>query len=148
MTSAEIKEILLAEDNPGDVRLIREGFRRAGIHANLSVVADGEEALAFLRRQGKYANAPRPCLILLDLNMPRMDGRAVLIEIKKDTALDCIPVVVLTGSEAEEDVVKSYKLHASCYISKPADVTRLYEVIRAIEQFWLQTVRLPKDCGC
>jgi two-component system, chemotaxis family, response regulator Rcp1 len=139
-------EVLLAEDNPGDIRLTREAFKRGQIRTNLSVASNGEEALAFLRRQGKYTEAARPDLILLDLNMPRKDGRAVLTEIKKDPALDCIPVIVLTSSAAEEDVVKSYKLHASCYISKPFDVSKFYEVIRSIEQFWLSTARLPKDC--
>jgi two-component system, chemotaxis family, response regulator Rcp1 len=140
-------EILLAEDNPGDVRLTREAFKRGGIRTNLTVAGNGEEALAFLRRHGKYTDATRPDLILLDLNMPRKDGRAVLAEIKKDPSLDCIPVIVLTSSDAEEDVVRSYKLHASCYISKPFDVGKFNEVIRSIEQFWLTTARLPQDCG-
>lgn len=139
-------EILLAEDNPGDVRLTKEAFKGALVSANLSVATNGEEALAFLRQQGKYAEAVRPHLILLDLNMPRKDGRAVLAELKKDPTLDCIPVVVLTSSEAEDDIVKSYKLHANCYVSKPMDAARFREVVRSIEHFWLTTAALPKTC--
>ena len=140
-------EILLAEDNPGDVRLTREAFNQGQMRANLNVASNGEAVLAFLRRQGKYAGAARPDLILLDLNMPRKDGRAVLAEIKGDPPLDCIPVVVLTSSAAEEDVIRSYKLHASCFITKPYDARKYNEVVRSIEEFWLGTARLPKTCG-
>jgi len=147
MTAAmKTVEILLAEDNPGDVRLTRQALKAGNIRANLNVAGNGEEALAMLRRQGSYKNAPRPDLLLLDLNMPRKDGRAVLAEMKQDPRLDCIPVIVLTGSDAEEDVVKSYKLHASCYIVKPADVSAFERVVTAIEDFWFSTARLPKDC--
>jgi two-component system, chemotaxis family, response regulator Rcp1 len=138
-------EILLVEDNPGDVRLTREALKDAKVLNNLSVVGDGEEALNFLYRRGKYASAPRPDLILLDLNLPRKDGREVLEEIKKDDSLMVIPVVVLTTSKAEEDVIRSYKLHANCYIPKPVDFNRFMEVIRQLENFWLAVVRLPQE---
>ena len=138
-------EILLVEDNPGDVRLTREALKDAKVLNNLSVVGDGEEALDFLHRRGRYSSAPRPDLILLDLNLPRKDGREVLEEIKKDDALMVIPVVVLTTSKAEEDVVRSYKLHANCYIPKPVDFDRFMEVIRQLENFWLAVVRLPQE---
>jgi two-component system, chemotaxis family, response regulator Rcp1 len=138
-------EILLVEDNPGDVRLTREALKDAKVLNNLSVVSDGEAALDFLHRRGKYAAAPRPDLILLDLNLPRKDGREVLEEIKKDDSLMVIPVVVLTTSKAEEDVVRSYKLHANCYIPKPVDFNRFMEVVRQLENFWLAVVRLPQD---
>lgn len=138
-------EILLVEDNPGDVRLTREALKDAKVLNNLSVVGDGEEALNFLHRRGKYASAPRPDLILLDLNLPRKDGREVLEEIKKDDSLMVIPVVVLTTSKAEEDVIRSYKLHANCYIPKPVDFNRFMEVIRQLENFWLAVVRLPQE---
>jgi chemotaxis family two-component system response regulator Rcp1 len=138
-------EILLVEDNPGDVRLTREALKDAKVLNNLSVVGDGEAALDFLHRRGKYAAAPRPDLILLDLNLPRKDGREVLEEIKKDDSLMVIPVVVLTTSKAEEDVVRSYKLHANCYIPKPVDFNRFMEVVRQLENFWLAVVRLPQD---
>lgn len=140
-------EILLGEDNPGDVRLTKEAFSRGQFRANLNVAPNGEAVLAFLRRQAPYADAARPDLILLDLNMPRKDGRAVLAEIKGDPKLDCIPVVVLTSSAAEEDVVHSYKLHASCFITKPYDARKYNDVVRSIEEFWLRTARLPKHCG-
>lgn len=139
-------EVLLAEDNPGDVRLTREALKGSRIAAHLNVVADGEEAMAFLRRQGKYAGAARPRLVLLDLNMPKKDGREVLEEMRKDPDLDCIPVVVLTSSEAEEDVVGSYKLHANCYVAKPTDVEPFTAVVKAIEGFWLRVAELPPHC--
>ena len=139
-------DILLAEDNPGDVRLIRQALKVGRLKPRLSVTANGEEALNFLRRRGKYADAPRPDILLLDLNMPRKDGRAVLMEMKKEPTLDCIPVIVLTGSDAEVDVVKSYKAHANCYIVKPVDAHAFISVIQAIEDFWFSTARLPKDC--
>jgi chemotaxis family two-component system response regulator Rcp1 len=138
-------EILLVEDNPGDVRLTREALKDAKVLNNLSVVGDGEEALDFLHRRGRYTSAPRPDLILLDLNLPRKDGREVLEEIKKDDSLMVIPVVVLTTSKAEEDVIRSYKLHANCYIPKPVDFNRFMEVIRQLENFWLAVVRLPQE---
>jgi chemotaxis family two-component system response regulator Rcp1 len=139
-------EILLAEDNPGDVRLTQEAFKRAKVRTHLNLASDGESALAFLRRKGEYSKAVRPDLIILDLNMPGKDGREVLKEVKKDPALDCIPVIVLTSSAAEDDVVNSYKLHASCYISKPADLNSFNAVVRSIEHFWLTTARLPRGC--
>ncbi len=136
-------EILLVEDNPADVRLTREALREEKIHNNLSVVSDGVEALAFLRREGAFANAVRPDLILLDLNLPRKDGREVLDEIKKDDSLKTIPVVVLTVSGAEQDILKSYSLHANCYIRKPLDLAQFSKVVKSIQDFWLTIVKLP-----
>ena len=138
-------EILLVEDNPGDVRLTREAFRDGRVSNNLNVVADGVEALAFLRRQGAYDDAPRPGLVLLDLNLPRKDGREVLEEIKSDPALRRIPVVVLTTSEAEADILRSYDLNANCYITKPVDFEQFLLVVKSIEQFWLTIVQLPVE---
>lgn len=138
-------EILLVEDNPGDVRLTQEAFRENKIRNKLSVVNDGEQALAFLRRQGDYANVARPGLILLDLNLPRVDGREVLAQIKSDPELRHIPVVILTTSQAEEDIVKSYALHANCYITKPVDLKRFMQVVKEVEHFWLSVVNLPKE---
>lgn len=140
-------EILLVEDNPGDVRLTREVLKEGKIGNNLHVAADGVEALAFLRREGEHAGAPRPDIILLDLNLPRKNGREVLEEIKEDPDLRQIPVVVLTTSEAEQDVVKAYTLHANCYISKPVDLDQFINVIRSIEDFWLTVVKLPNSVG-
>ncbi len=136
-------EILLVEDNPGDVRLIREALRENKMGDNLNVVGDGAEAIAFLRREGKYANAPRPGLVLLDLNLPKKDGREVLAEIKAEEGLRRIPVLVLTSSEAEEDVLKAYNHHANCYIAKPVDLDQFIKVVKAIEKFWLSVVKLP-----
>jgi CheY-like chemotaxis protein len=136
-------EILLVEDSPGDARLTREALKDGRIHHHLHVAADGLEALAFLRAEGPHAGAPRPDLILLDLNIPKMDGRQVLAEIKGDPDLVRIPVVVLTTSRAEEDIARSYDLHANCYINKPVDLDQFLLVIRAIEDFWLTIVRLP-----
>jgi two-component system, chemotaxis family, response regulator Rcp1 len=136
-------EILLVEDNPADARLTQEGLSEGKIRNNLHHVRDGVEALAFLRREGEFANAPAPHLILLDLNMPRKDGREVLAEIKTDPRLRLIPVVVLTTSEAENDIVKSYELHANCYITKPVDLDKFIEIVRVIETFWLAVVTLP-----
>lgn len=136
-------DILLIEDNPGDVRLTIEGLKEAKVLNNLSVMSNGVEAMAFLRREGTYANAPRPELILLDLNLPRKDGREVLAEIKNDDNLKCIPVVILTSSQAEQDIVKSYNLHANCYITKPVELDQFLGVIKNIEQFWLTVVKLP-----
>jgi CheY-like chemotaxis protein len=147
MSEAGVKsiEILLVEDNPGDVRLTLEALKEGKVRNNLSVVADGVEALAFLRRQGKYTEAPRPDLILLDLNLPKKDGREVLGEIKLDEVLRRIPVVVLTTSRAEEDILKSYDLYANCYITKPVDLERFFTVVKSIEDFWLTVVKLPTD---
>ena len=136
-------EILLVEDNPGDARLTREALKDGRVHHNLHVVSDGVEALAFLRGTGVHADAPRPDLILLDLNIPKMDGRQVLAEIKVDPDLVRIPVVVLTTSKAEEDIARSYDLHANCYINKPVDLDQFMTVVKAIEDFWLTIVRLP-----
>jgi CheY-like chemotaxis protein len=138
-------EVLLVEDNPGDVRLTREALREGKIRNNLHVARDGVEALAFLRRQGEHAGAPRPDLILLDLNLPRKDGREVLTEIKDDASLRQIPVVVLTSSQAEEDIIRAYDLHANCYISKPVDLDQFISVVRSIEDFWFTVVKLPPE---
>jgi chemotaxis family two-component system response regulator Rcp1 len=135
--------ILLIEDNPGDVRLAIETFKDAKIHNQVNVVPDGVEAMAYLRKQGKYANAIRPDVILLDLNMPRKDGREVLKEVKEDPDLRRIPVVILTMSQAEQDILKSYDLHANCYISKPVDLTQFNKVVQSIENFWFMIVKLP-----
>jgi len=136
-------EILLVEDSPADVRLTFEALKEEKIYNNLHVVTDGVEAIAFLRREGKYAKAVRPDLILLDLNLPKKDGREVLKEIKSDDDLKAIPVVVLTVSKSEEDIVKSYNLHANCYINKPVDLNQFMKVIRSIQEFWLTIVKLP-----
>ena len=131
------------EDNPPDQDLTREAFKQGRLNNNLHVVDDGEQALAFLRREGEYGNAPRPGLILLDLNLPRMDGREVLKEIKGDAALSSIPVVVLTTSNDEADVLKSYQLHANCYLTKPVEFDNFTNVVRSLEHFWLTVVQLP-----
>ena len=136
-------EILLVEDNPGDVRLTVEAFNEGKVRNNLSVVADGVEALAFLRREGKNADAARPDLILLDLNLPKKDGREVLAEIKEDSNLRRIPVVVLTTSQAEKDILQAYDLRANAYITKPVDLDQFLTVVRSIEDFWLTIVKLP-----
>ena len=135
--------ILLVEDNPGDVRLTKEAFKEAKVNNNLHIVSDGVEALDFLRRKGKYIGAPRPDIILLDLNMPKKNGREVLAEIKADPDLMRIPVLVLTISQAEEDILKSYNLHANCYIQKPVDINKFIDVVKSIEGFWLTIVKLP-----
>ena len=136
-------EILLVEDNPGDVRLVQEALRESKIINRLYIVSDGQQALAFLRKQGSYANATRPDLILLDLNLPRKDGREVLSEIKTDPDLRRIPVVIVTSSKAEEDILKSYNQYANCYITKPLDLEKFIEVVKAIEDFWMSIVKLP-----
>ena len=136
-------EILMVEDNPGDVRLTVEALKEAKVRNNLHTVEDGVEALAFLRREGLYAEVPRPDLVLLDLNLPKMNGREVLAEIKEDPDLRRIPVVILTISQAEQDIVKSYNLHANCYITKPVDLDQFLEVVKSIENFWLTIVKLP-----
>ena len=136
-------EILLVEDNDGDVRLTQEALKEGRVRNNLSVARDGVEALAFLRRAPGYERVPRPSLILLDLNLPRKDGREVLAEIKSDPALRRIPVVILTTSKAEQDVVRAYDAHANCFINKPVDLDQFLTVIRSIEDFWLSVVALP-----
>jgi two-component system, chemotaxis family, response regulator Rcp1 len=138
-------QILLVEDNPGDVRLTQEILKDAKVANKLHVVKDGVEALAFLRRTGKYAGSPAPDLILLDLNLPKKDGREVLFEIKADESLRRIPVVVLTVSKSEEDILRSYNLHANCYISKPVNLEQFVSVVRSIENFWLTIVKLPPN---
>ena len=137
-------DVLLVEDDPGDTLMIREAFADNKVRNRLSCVADGVEALAFLRREGEYADAPRPDLVLLDLNLPRKDGPEVLQEIKGDPELRTIPVVVLTTSEAEEDVLRSYELHANAYVTKPVDFDRFIEVVRQIDEFFVEVVRLPR----
>lgn len=138
-------QVLLVEDNPGDVRLTREALREGKVRNNLSVAPDGVEALAFLRRQGKYADAPRPDVILLDLNLPKKDGREVLVEVKADPSLRNIPVVILTSSEAERDIAQAYDLHANCYITKPVDLDQFIHVVKSIEDFWFTVVKLPPE---
>lgn len=145
MIEAKPIEILLVEDNPGDVRLTIEAFREGKVINSLHVVADGVEAVAYLRRQGRYTDAVRPDLILLDLNLPKKDGREVLADIKEDPELRRIPVVVLTTSRAEEDIVRSYNLHANCYIVKPVDLEQFINVIKTIDDFWLTVVQLPSS---
>lgn len=137
-------EILLVEDNPGDIRLTVEVLKDAKVCNRLSVATDGLEALQFLRREGKHREAPRPDLILLDLNLPRRDGRELLADIKDDPELRSIPVVVLTTSHAEQDILKSYELHANCYITKPVDLDQFARVVQSIEEFWFSIVKLPK----
>lgn len=136
-------QILLVEDNPGDVRLIVEGLRDAKIAKELHVVGDGEEAIQFLRRQGRHVDASRPDIVLLDLNLPRLEGHEVLAEIKADPDLAMIPVIVLTSSSAEEDILRSYQLHANCFITKPVDFHKVISAVRSLESFWLGVVRLP-----
>ena len=136
-------EILLVEDNPADVRLTQEALKEGKVYNNLHWAKDGVEALEFLRRQGKHSAAPRPDIILLDLNLPKKDGREVLHEIKNDEKLKRIPVVILTTSKAEEDVLKSYNLHANCYVTKPVDLEQFIVVVKSIDMFWLTVVTLP-----
>lgn len=140
-------EVLLIEDNPADVRLTVESLKENKVLNNLSVVEDGAEALAFLNREGKHAGAPHPDLILLDLNLPKVDGREVLAVIKADKRLRRIPVVVLTTSRADEDILKSYDLSANCYISKPVTLDQFIAVVKSIEGFWLSIVTLPPDAA-
>ncbi len=143
-TPLDVVDVLLVEDDDGDVLMTKEAFEYHKIRNRLHVVNDGEQALQFLRREGEYADAPRPGLILLDLNLPRRDGREVLAELKDDAELGMIPVVVLTTSEAEEDIVRSYSLHASAYITKPVDFDRFIEVVRHIDDFFVTVVKLPR----
>jgi CheY-like chemotaxis protein len=137
-------DVLLVEDDPGDALMTQEAFEHHKIRNILHVVKDGVEALAFLRREGEYADAPRPGLILLDLNLPRKDGREVLAEVKDDPELRSIPVVVLTTSEAEEDILRSYSLYANAYVTKPVDFDRFIEVVRQIDDFFVTVVKLPR----
>jgi two-component system, chemotaxis family, response regulator Rcp1 len=139
----EMIDILLVEDNEGDARLAKEAMRDSKIQNTLHHVIDGEEAMDFLRQRGNYTKVPRPDLILLDLNLPKMDGRQVLAEIKGDENLKRIPVVILTVSSAEEDIFKAYNLHANCYITKPIDLSQFMKVVRSVEDFWLTIVKLP-----
>lgn len=138
-------EVLLVEDNPGDVRLTREALREGKVRNRLHLAEDGVEALAFLRREEPFQDAVRPDVILLDLNLPRKDGREVLEEIKSDPDLRNIPVVVLTSSQAEQDIVRAYDLHANCFISKPVDLEQFITVVKSIESFWFTIVKLPSE---
>jgi chemotaxis family two-component system response regulator Rcp1 len=138
-------EVLLVEDSPGDVRLTQEAFHAAKMSVHLHIATDGVEAMAFLRREGAYAHAPRPDLTLLDLNMPRMDGRAVLALIKEDNNLKTIPTVILTTSGSEEDIRKSYQLHANCYFTKPVQLDEFENLVKSINDFWLTKVTLPQQ---
>jgi two-component system response regulator len=140
-------EILLVEDNPGDVELTREALEDAKVANRLNVVDDGAEAVDFLFRRGKFSEAPRPDIILLDLNLPKKDGRQVLSEVKTDADLAQIPVVVLTTSQAEEDILRAYQLHANCYITKPVDFNQFMHIVATIEEFWLTIVKLPKKAS-
>jgi chemotaxis family two-component system response regulator Rcp1 len=140
-------EVLLVEDSPGDVRLTQEAFRDANTSIRLHVAPDGVEAMAFLRREGIHADAPRPDIILLDLNLPKMDGREVLAHIKEDASLKTIPTVILTTSESEADIVKSYQLHANCYLSKPVQLDSFEGLVKSINGFWLTDVKLPPNSG-
>lgn len=143
MKTATSIEILLVEDNPGDARLTLEAFKGAKVQNNLTVVNDGVEALAYLRQQGRYADSAPPDLILLDLNLPKKDGREVLAEIKSDEHLRKIPVVILTTSASRDDIVRAYSMHANCYITKPVDLEEFLSAVRSIEDFWLTLVKLP-----
>lgn len=138
-------EILVVEDSPGDARLVMEAFKEGKVYNRLHVVTDGVQAMQFLRREGTYASMPRPDLILLDLNLPKKDGREVLAEIKADATLRRIPVVILTTSQAEEDILRTYDLHANSYITKPVDVDQFFRAIRLIEDYWLTVVALPGE---
>lgn len=144
-TNSALIEVLLVEDSAGDVRLTREALKDAKMHISLNVVADGTEAMAYLRREAGYARAPRPDLILLDLNLPKMDGRDVLREIKESDALKSIPVVILTTSASHVDIDRSYALHANCYITKPVNLQGFIKVVRSIDNFWFSVVKLPSD---
>ncbi|RJQ49068.1 MAG: response regulator [Nitrospiraceae bacterium] len=137
-------EVLLVEDNPADVRLMQEALKDSKVYNNLHVINDGENAMSFLRRKGKYAGVPEPHLILLDLNLPGKDGREVLDEIKNDPALKHLPVVIVTTSAAEEDILKSYCNHANCYVTKPVNLDQFIKVVQAIEDFWFTIVKLPR----
>lgn len=140
-------EILLVEDNPGDARLAKEALKDSKLLNNIHHVVDGEQAIDFLRKQGDFQDAVRPDIVLLDLNLPRKDGREVLADIKNDPDLQTIPVVVLTTSEAEQDILQSYKLHANCYITKPVDLDKFLQIIDSMQDFWLSIVRLPSHAA-
>jgi chemotaxis family two-component system response regulator Rcp1 len=146
-TRAEPIEVLLVEDSIGDIRLTREAFKDAKVHINLHVAADGAEAMAFLKREGRHAAAARPDLILLDLNLPKKDGREVLREIKASPTLGIIPVVILTTSASEADILRTYQLHANCYITKPVDLEGFLKVVKSIDSFWLSVVKLPRGAN-
>ena len=146
-TDAKPMEVLLVEDSAGDVRLTREALKDAKVHVHLQVVSDGIEAMAFLKREGQHVQAPRPDLILLDLNLPKKDGRQVLEEIKQSPSLKSIPVVILTTSASEADILRSYMLHANCYITKPVDLNGFLDVVKSIDNFWLSVVKLPRGMG-
>ncbi len=141
--NSKLIEILMVEDNPADARLTKEAFKDAKVLNNMHVVADGEEAMLFLKKAGKYNESPRPDLILLDLNLPKKDGREVLAEIKDDPELKRIPVVILTTSEDEKDIYRAYDLHANAYVKKPVDLDQFMKIVEAVEDFWLSVVRLP-----
>ena len=143
LTQCKKAEVLLVEDNPGDIRLIQEAFKDGEISSHLNITRDGEQAMAYLRQEGKYARSPRPAFILLDLNLPRKDGREVLAEIKGDKRFRQIPVVILSTSTSVEDVRRAYDLHANCYVPKPLDMDQLVHLGKSLEEFWLATVLLP-----
>jgi CheY-like chemotaxis protein len=145
MEDLKLVEILLIEDNPGDARLTKEALKDGKVKINLSIVYDGEEGTDFLYRRNKYTDAPRPDLIILDLNLPRKNGREVLAEIKNDENLKSIPVIILTMSQAEEDILRTYNLHANCYLTKPIDLNKFLDLVKSIENFWLTLVKLPKN---
>jgi len=145
MPAGRAAEVLLVEDSPGDVRLTREALKEGKVRNNLNVVPDGVEAMAYLRREGPYGNATRPDIVLLDLNMPRKDGREVLAEMKADDSLKRIPVVILTTSEAEQDILRTYDLHANCYLTKPVDLDQFISIVKSVEDFWLTIVKLPSE---
>ena len=144
MKNTEEQAILLIEDNPGDARLTQEALKEGKVKNNLHIVNDGVEATDFLFKRNQYQNAPRPDLIILDLNLPKKNGQEVLAEIKADENLKGIPVIILTISKAEEEVIRSYNLHANCFITKPIDLIKFFEVVKSIEDFWLTLVKLPR----
>jgi two-component system, chemotaxis family, response regulator Rcp1 len=144
-TDAAPNEVLLVDDSSGDVRLTREAFKDAKVHINLHVASDGAEAMSFLKREGEHVKAPRPDLILLDLNLPKKDGREVLEEIKVHPTLGSIPVIILTTSASDADILRSYKLHANCYITKPVDLDGFLTIVKSIDSFWLSVVKLPHE---
>jgi chemotaxis family two-component system response regulator Rcp1 len=146
-SDAKPMEVLLVEDSAGDVRLTREALKDAKVHVHLEVASDGIAAMAFLKHEGQHVHAPRPDLILLDLNLPKKDGRQVLEEIKQDPSLQSIPVVILTTSASEADILRSYMLHANCYITKPVDLNGFLDVVKSIDNFWLSVVKLPREMG-
>lgn len=143
MNDNRVVEILLVEDNPGDVDLTREALTRGKVIFNLNVVSDGQDAMNFLHRKGSFADAPTPDVILLDLNLPGKDGREVLVEIKQDDELKHVPVIIMTSSQAEEDIARSYACHANCYVTKPVDLQQFLKVVASVEEFWLSVVKLP-----